>query len=306
MPTKALKKQSKENTTALVQLTKQEAELLAMAQQEMGGARRHFFPKLKISGKGTKTKIPEGHFYVVVLDKEAENGVREIDVGENPEILIMKRLYSYSWYSKAKEKLLGYTNEFDNFTPEDEVIYVNCSSAPFAQFRGNYPEFKAYKDENLYDHEEQKSKLRFTNVLYVYLEHPDTEVRVFKMMVGNASAAGIPEGEDRGDFKNPEPTSLIAFLEGTRKSDPTVFFGTKCRLDSYLKRGGIEYYVVTFENVGAVPDVARLSRLWFVIGKLIDERFKTEFLSLPTAPGSSTAGAIDVGEVEVDDLPDLG
>lgn len=291
--------------TALANLSEDEQKLLAQAKQELGGNSRPFIPQLKLSTYGSKTEIPKGHFYLVVQEEvDGEKERKEIDIGENPDIIIMKRMYAYSRYSKAKDRLLNWTNEIEGFSEEDIVYLVNAAKGrPYLEFRGSYPEFRDYKQANYYDADEGRSKLSFTNVLYVYVEHPDTDKRIFRFFVRNSSVTGIPEGEQQGNYDKPEPDSLQAFIEGMQKSDPGVFFGTICKLGSKDRGGGdIPFKIVTFENAGPVADLSYMLKLWHALNKALRIRFKDDFESLPSEP---TGDSSDVIDVEVDDLPDL-
>lgn len=299
--------------TSLANWTDQEKALLKAAQNELGTKRGVFIPQLKLSGKGTKSKIKEGHFFLVVpTEEDGEKKIKEIDIGENPEVVILKRLYAYSRYSKGKDKLLNFTNEFEGFTEDNRVVLVNTvESSAFIEFDGNYPTFKKqmcgskeYPDAKYYDADEARSMLKFTNVLYIYFEHPDTEKRVFRMFVSNSSATGIPAGKDHGDFKHPESTSLIAFLDNMKKTEPDVCFAAECRLGCELKQGGIPFYIITFESLGAVSDMKPFLRLWFKLNQALTMRFKNEILSIPSVP-SEDGTAMDVIDIDTSDLPDL-
>src|SRR3990167_674243 len=262
--------------------------ILSRARTEVGIDRLPFIPVMKLSNKGNQSikisehetiDIPEQHFYISYVEENQDEGTakRVIDIGENPEVVIIKRRYSYSFYSKTEDKLVAWTNEIDQFSLLQEVrIINNFGDAPFTEFLGTYFQFKKYKNDK-YISKDGRQELRFRNILYIYFPNEFTDKKIFRLFVGNSSVTGVPEGEIQGSYKKPEPQSLLDFAKKVSVSEPNVFFKTKCRLGSKYHAGDIDYYMITFEPCGNVENFDEMANTWMKLTDELDIRFKIEF-----------------------------
>lgn len=284
--------------TAKQELTPTER-AIAKAKQQLGQNRMPLVPSLKLQNKGSTAVegVKEGEFFVTWREKKDDGKFEDVAValGAHPEIVILQRLYSYSWYRKESAgkpgRLMAWTNEIESFWPEKpdgtpQTVYLmvnpDNASAPHVEFRGNYQEFKSHKEAN-YKDRDGDNLLKFKNVLYVYLDVPGhDDKKVFRFFIGNSSVTGVPDGAKTGDYKNPEPQSLLSFIAGLQSSEPNVFFGTKCRLGSRLKSGGIEYYLTTFDKVGPVENLDLMADYYMKLGSYLTMREAQEFESAPT------------------------
>lgn len=292
-------------------------DIMSHARREIGRQRLPSIPGFKLSNKGSKDDVPEQHFYLSASKKNDQGEFEDqiIDVGTEPVITILHRRYSYSWYRKENKakglpgRLMAWTNEIEGFGPDQRVMLVNNREEgvdPFIEYDGDFQGFKAHQNSH-YQGPDGRTLLKFRNVLYVWYYHPERERHLYRMFIGNSSVTGVPRGAEQGDYKNPEPRSLLKFIETLRTSEPGgVLFGSKCKLGSHLQTGGIEYYITEFENAGPTPE-NELRDMASVYARLIvalSQRFESEFLSLPTskpAPKSQEK----VVDVDFDNLPDV-
>lgn len=293
-----------EKSTAL-----QPAELnkiVAKARSEVGTERLPPISTMKLVNKGSKVedldgkKIPEQHFYLSYIDDSEGTKKINIAIGKHPEVVIIKRRYSYSMYSKTEDRLIAWTNEIDEFTQQQEVRLINnLGNQPYTEFAGNYFDFKEYKNQN-YVSRDGRQEMKFRNILYVLFPNEFTEKKIFRLFIGNSSVTGVPDGEIQGDYKNPEPKSLLDFATQVRASEPNVFFGTKCRLGSKYHEGEIDYYITLFEPVGPVENFQEMAQLWFELSNQLEEREKIEFSRFPEEEPSGNER-----EATAEELPDL-
>jgi len=194
--------------------------------------------------------LKRGNYFIESYDGEKKT---YRDIGPNPEIVILHRVYTYSYY-KEGEGLKAWTNDIQGFSENDYVqLYSKKTGMKDPEFSGTYKQFKMYAAQNYTAHGVDgtaEKLLSFQNLLYVLFEGT-----VYRMFVSNASTAGIAPGERGGDFKNPQPLSLLHFIETTREKPGKAMCEYVCKLGSYFKDDVEQpFYIRTFENVGDNPD----------------------------------------------------
>jgi hypothetical protein len=300
----------------------------ARAMAEVQERQSTFLPTLKLKNVGGDAieGVKDGEYFVTFQEEDDDGNKKKrvISVGANPAITIIKRLYTYSWYREAKgetpARLMAWTNELEAFTDikpngeRQEVVLVDNSQIsgsgvdePKIVYDGNYKGFKEYKDQNYRDRDGD-NLLKFRNVLYVYLPVDGTDKCVFRFYVSNASVTGVKDGAKSGDYKNPEDGSLLKFIESVQASEHGILYGTKAKLGSRYKSGGIPYYLATFENAGPVANVDQMTDLYIQLETYLIAKFENDFGNLEEGKqGIIQAEAIDVAPGEAtnfDTLPD--
>lgn len=269
---------------------------------------------LDVDGK----PLPRGEYYIESYDPASKSKTYRC-IGKNPEIVILHRCYTYSWY-KEGEGLMAWTSDIQSLDESGYVtLFAKQDGKMTVAFEGRYkPDFKNLIDAKYTSRStdgKTEKLLKFQTLLYVMFEGV-----VYRMFVTNASAAGIPMGEKGPDFKNPQPGSLIEFIEKTTRG--TEMAGSLpewvCRLGATF-RDEMEqpFYIRTFENVGPNPE----------LGKALDELDKlsqavksadathraaqerTAIASLKPAADALDEDVLDVPavsyqpEIKVEDLP---
>jgi hypothetical protein len=304
----------------------QRAAALKQAKGEIAERNTVVLPTLKLKAVGGDAVegVKEGEYYVTFKDKNdaGEDITRNIPVGPNPVVNIIKRLYAYSWYreeNKAKAlpaRLMAWSNEIESFNNfkndgnKQEVVLVDNpdgAEQPMIKYFGNYRGFKDILEKEYTDREGRKL-LKFRNVLYVYLPVAGTDKCVFRFFVSNSGVTGVKDGQDSGDYKNSEPMSLIRFIESIHSSEQNVLFGTNCKLGSRLHTGGKAppYYIPQFENAGPSDKFDALTDLYIRLDMFINAKFEADFGNMQTVPENGKPRAIDANshDANFEDLPD--
>lgn len=201
--------------------------------------------------------LTRGNYFIESYDGEKKT---YRDIGPDPEIIILHRVFTYSYY-KEGEGLKAWTNDIQGFSDTDFVqLYSKKSGMRDPEFSGTYKQFKIYAVQNYIAHNMDGSTeklLSFQNLLYVLFEG-----KIYRMFVSNASAAGIAPGERGGDFKHPQPLSLLHFIETTREQPGKAVCEYICKLGSYFKDDVEQpFYIRTFENIGENPDTPSVIKL---------------------------------------------
>ncbi len=198
--------------------------------------------------------LSKGNYYLKTFENET---VKMKDIGPNPEIVILHRAYTYSYYDEDAETLRAWTSDIDSFD-DFGTVYL-FEKLPDGKVRiekeGSYqavkPSIKSPKYQ-MTKGEKVKNLMKFQSVLYVLYEGI-----VCRMFVSNASAVGIKEGEKFPDFDNPQLLSLEHFVSTTRGEEVSALSEFVCKLGSiYKKDSTVPYYILTFENVGRNEDIA--------------------------------------------------
>lgn len=213
--------------------------------------------EIKIAGKDLEN-VQAGHYFIQDYDTEAKKKVLR-DIGTNPQIIILKKAATYSYYSDKLERLIAWTSDINGYTEFDPVIlFKNDGKNRFVEFKGNYKEFKTYAEKNytiLNPIEEKVDKLlKFKTVLYVQYEG-----ETYRMFVSNPGVAGIAEGATTADFKKPQLLSLTHYLDQVADlsgdSQGAACFEAICQLGStFIEDSKIPFYVMQFTCVGPNPN----------------------------------------------------
>ncbi len=297
-------------TTTSTALTNAETQrALQHARSQVAGPRLPQIATIRMKNDKSDVKeFEKGEYFIERSQKNEESGETEKvrkSIGMNPEVSIIRRLYSYSFYSEAEERLMAWTNEFEGFTFNDIVYLINNEKTPTRlEFHAPYQEFKAYAQEH-YKDRSGKNLLKFKNVFYVWYEG-----ELFRMFISNASITGIPAEEKHGDYKNPQPGCFLNF-EKTLLDEQGLqraYFEAKCRFGSKQKDGD-SFYIMTFENAGPPENIAGLVAVWQQFERDNKLRFVAEFG--PFISQSPTTQPIVPGvpeiqyksDVSVEDLP---
>jgi hypothetical protein len=194
--------------------------------------------------------------------------------------------------------LVAWTSDIQGFTDQDRVVLFSKKTGKSAvEFDGYYPEFKQYAAAHYVSKGLKERKLlQFQNLLYVLFEG-----KVYRMFVSNASAAGIPKGEKGPSFRDPQPGSLLSFIETTRGSEMEgALCEHVCRLGAHFKDDAEQpYHIGIFENVGPnekLPEaVGQLKKLMMDMVK--QQKDAVERLSIQSLSEEAK------GDPEWDDVP---
>ena len=306
------------SSSALASLSEADKQTLAAARQQNSRPTPVSYDSIKLKDSEKKVldvngqPLPRGQYYIESYDSaKREKSYRCI--GANPEIVILHRCYTYSWY-KDGEGLMAWTSDIQDLFDGKVTLYSKKNGQAFVEFQGPYkPDFKAHMEKNYTSVDPKTNKteklLQFQNLLYVLFEGS-----VYRMFVTNASAAGIAQGEKAPDFKNPQPGSLLSFIETTRGEQMSgALCEWVCRLGQVF-RDEMEqpFYVRTFENAGRNPNLseslAELRKLAVTVRK--DEREREEAMKIQELAEETNNGALEVPfadehkpSVTVEDLP---
>lgn len=310
---------------ALVPQGEEEARLLQEARGEVGIKRPPQMPQLRMYNVKAKENIPGvelGEWFIdeYVVDETTKKGEKiRTPLGAHPSVLILKARYSYKLYDKDADRLVGWTNELDPMD-RDQLVRIVYHDGNEARVIATLTkrEFKDLKDrartkskkldETLTLEEKIASRLKYTNVIYVYLPEAD---RGLRLIVSNASGTGVPDGEAKfGSFDDPQPLSFSEFKDKMTAERPEVLFKHYCILGSRKKldvKGELEYYLMQFEAGDQVtPEVfSQNLRRWKNLGTELEMREELELLSLG---GDANVHDVEIVEDEGkrgDGLPDL-
>jgi hypothetical protein len=261
------------SVTALT--TADQQKYLQELRSEVGGSRSPQYPKIAMVNDKTEVKgMQKGEYYTSeqVKDDSGEYKTVTKSIGMSPEIVLLRRRYSYSLYSKSQEKLLAWTCELDDF--KQEVCLVNNSTGtPTVEFSGSFKAFKEYAYQKYRDPVEGKNLLKFRNVFYVMYQG-----KVYRLFVSNASITGIPAGEKHGDYKNPQAESFLLF-EKLIQAAEMHYTERVIRLGSKLKEGD-SYYLMTFADAGENVQIGESIELRKQLDQDLKRRFVQDFGSL--------------------------
>jgi hypothetical protein len=244
---------------ALSTLSQDELAQLEADRQKMGGSRVPTIPQIRLSNKDM-TAAPEGEYFIEVYKgKDEESEIREL--GPNPEITILYKTATYSYYTK-EDGLMAWTSDIHGFTSLDRVtLFVKREGKVVIEKDANYPEFKQYVGQRFVTTDpvtgKPKKLLKFKTVLYVLHEG-----QPYKMFVSNASSAGV-DAEGLPSFDAPQPTSLQAFTDSCWQAKRALY-EFSVRLGSQYVTSDADdetpgkllakvpkpFYVMTFERAG--------------------------------------------------------
>lgn len=292
-------------TKALTTLTPDQQAVLDQARKEND---RSFTPRIdeiKLAQKDM-AGVSAGEFYTQSWDAESKQKVFK-NIGKNPQIVILRKAATYSYYSEALKRLVAWTSDINGYSEQDSVIlFKNDGKSPFIEFRGSYPEFKAYSLKNYTTvnpvEDTIKKLLSFKTVLYVLYEN-----KVYRMFASNPSVTGIAEGEKTADFKKPQLLSLTHFLDNLNDlssgEHSAACFEEICELDSKYIESTIPFHIIQFKKTGVKPDME------FVLDTY--QKLKADLISLLSEDikrmgkrePSFTEDEKIIGEIQVEDLP---
>jgi hypothetical protein len=283
------------STTALT--TVEQQKYLQDLRSEVGGTRLPQYPKIAMVNDKSEVKgMVKGEYYT---SEQMKNDAGEYEtitksIGTNPEIVLLRRRYSYSFYSKKQDKLLAWTCELDDFK-QNVCLLNNSTGTPTLEFSGSFREFKTYADQKYRD-QEGKNLLKFRNVFYVLFQG-----KVYRLFVSNASITGIPSGEDHGDYKNPQEGSFLLF-EKLLQASQMHYSERVLRLGSQLKEGD-SYYLMTFADAGENLNIVEAINLRQQLDVDLRQRFKQDFGSFISQQAAQQD--TDVVEAEIVTPADL-
>lgn len=305
-------------STALTTLSEQQRELL---QQARASSAKPFAPRISEIKLAPANKevpgVPKGHYYIKEYNPDTKVTTCT-DIGRNPRVVILKKAATYSYYSDKSDTLIAWTTDIEGYDETSPVVlFKNGAQGPSVEFKGTYPEFKAYAEQKYttYNPVEERSEklLKFSTVLYVLYED-----KVYRMFVRNTGVAGLAEGAKSADFKKPQLLSLMHFLDTVNdlSSDQmsAACFESICQLDSKIMTGSgkngsktIEFYIMQFKNTGERPDIAHVVDIYGQLLKDLKAMLVND-LQRMSSPGKVSAQVVDVPMIEsefVPELPDL-
>ncbi len=249
---------------------------LEQARQERATS-RFKVPIMKLRNLKSEVEIPVGDYFTFEEDEDGER--IPVSLGPNPAVKIIAHYYCYSEYSPSENKIVLCTNELKNFDSAQRVIlYEYGDNQNTILFEGNYPEFKGFKTSD-----RQYSQLKFRHVMYVL--HND---KVYKLIVSNASYAGVPEGEKSGDYRKPQEGSFLHFekcLVGDA-GEPLALFEHDVELGSleHLDNETPDYLLMTFKDKGRITpeETKQLEQVWLEVTRALALKERSDFESACT------------------------
>lgn len=181
--------------TALSTLTPQQQ---AKLERDRSRASNQYptIPQIRLANKDM-TQAPEGEYFIEVRKKDEESEIR--DIGKNPEIVILYKTVTYSYYDDVNKELVAWTSDIHGYGDSPVTLFLKVKGKVTIDFDGTYNEFKKYRTKfDIIDPisgDKKGSNLTFKNVLYVLFEG-----KIHKMFVSNASAVGMqPDGKPSFD-----------------------------------------------------------------------------------------------------------
>lgn len=268
--------------------------------------------KLKDSEQKVEGLV-RGQYFVESYDPNAPKEQRKNfrNIGTNPHIIILCEYSTYSYNNG--ESLVSWTTDIRPFADESDYV------ALFSQRTGklevervlNVPDMRKYM-ERVYvarsETDEEKKLMRYQTILYVLFEG-----KVHRMFVSNASKAGVAPGAKGGDFSNPQPNSLIHFINTTKQQNGGALLEHVCQLGAWFKDDVTQpYWIRTFENVGMNKDdlvTAVRERKAIVFDHMQEQKMLVERKSIKEL-GEERGGFIEVepinkhpNEIKAEDLP---
>lgn len=256
-------------STALT--TQEHDHLLSLARAQVGRPRLPDYPTLKMRNAKSSLKDVEKGAYCIVRKVEKDGTMAEDiqAIDGNPELIILKRRYSYSYYDEEMDSLVAWTNELDGFTPDQTVKLARKGPNGKEIQTFNWPKFKEWKKSDPLG-----QKLGFKNILYVCLGLPKVE-NLARLFVSNASVTGVKDGEKTGDYKNPLPGSFIDFEKPLSWSGSS-YLERVCQLGSkWLDQN--EYYLMTFTDIGENKNIADTLPLFKLLMADLQMRYLQDF-----------------------------
>ena len=242
-------------------LSPEQTEALNKARRMNAKPRPPVVPELKLVQTDIGN-IKAGNYIIKTYNPETkESDITKI--GENPKVTILHRAYSYSYFDEVDKELKAWTNEFTGFTNLDQTfLFSKKDGKAVAEFQGNYPQLKRYKNENYCFKKGANvmSLLKFRTILYVlYAGKP------YRMFVSNASNSGIdPDTGKPADMGRPMEGSLGKFCQEVSHSDANAFFEHTCALGSTKiePEGKPAYYLMTFKEEGKTEDLGAVTNIY--------------------------------------------
>ncbi len=218
--------------------------------EKMGGSKFPQIPQIRLSNKDMK-QAPEGEYFIELYKgKDEEPEVRQL--GSNPEITILYKTNTYSYYTK-EHGLIAWTSDIHGFSAMDNVtLFVKKDGKATISYEGAYPSFKQYMIRNFTQVDpitgDSKKLLKFKTVLYVLFEG-----KPHKLFVSNASSAGVLDGLP--SFDQPQAGSLQSYLDYCWRSKMTIYESTVTLGSRYIDSSK-PYYIMTFEKGNPLNDAA--------------------------------------------------
>ena len=108
----------------------------------MGGSKYPKIPQIRLSNTDMK-QAPEGEYFIEIYKGKDEEPEIKI-LGPNPEIVILYKTSTYSYYTK-EHGLVAWTSDIHGFSALDRVtLFVKRDGKVVIEKDAVYPEFKQY------------------------------------------------------------------------------------------------------------------------------------------------------------------
>lgn len=179
-------------------LTNIPPELQAKLDRDRSRSQNQFpvIPQIKLANKDM-TQAPEGEYFIETKKKDEPSEIQKL--GKNPELTILYKTATYSWYDETQNEMMAWTSDIHGYGDSPVTLYMKKNDKVVIDFDGTFNQFKDYRKKfdvlNPTTGLKQKSLLTFRNVLYVLFEG-----KPHKMFVSNASAVGVqPDGKPSFD-----------------------------------------------------------------------------------------------------------
>lgn len=290
-------------------LTAMSPEQQEFYQKEVAKNQKSFtprIPEIKLAQQDT-SGVKAGEYYTQEYDSVKKEKVFK-NIGKNPHIVILKKAATYSYYDEKSKTLVAWTSDIEGYSEYHNVILFKNGEKPFIEFKGSYPEFKAYSLKNYTVTNTVTNNveklLSFKTVLYVLFNE-----KVYRMFVPNTGVAGVADGEKTGDFKNPQVLSLTHFLDSSSdmssEAQSGAIFDTVCEMDSKLIPSTVDFWIMQFKNTEIKPDKVSVVSTCMQLTEDLKNLLREDIQRMGGLPRQRKTDEEIIGQIQGDERGDV-
>lgn len=213
------------------ELTNLTSEQQQRLERDRSGASSKFprIPEIKLANKD-ETRAPEGEYFIE-SDKGDDQEPDIRCIGKKPEITILYKTVTYSYFDGQQKKLVAFTTDIHGYGDSPVTVFVRQGDAFVIDFDGTYNGFKNYRvkwaKKDPSTGAINGNYLKRKHVLYVLFEG-----KPYKMFVTNTSGVGILS-DGKAAYDKPQPRSLEDFT-GMCWRDSKALYDFAVTMDSRL------------------------------------------------------------------------
>jgi len=207
--------------------------------------------------------IEPGNYYVSKYDSDLKKSIT-MNIGPNPEIVILHKCVTYSYYDTETNSALRWTSDIQGYGDRDLVtLYNKGEKGREVEFQGTWREFKDYKTAT-YERENPVTKRKESDLSFATILYALYAGEVHRLILKNSAVAGIPEGERAPSFQKPQKLSLTHFLDLAEiNPGDNLYVKAVCALGSRFiadtqdddKKKPKPFYIMQFNYVGTNPNL---------------------------------------------------